>query len=234
MIRAMRASEASTPLAEHAAEQATNAMRRPAGASGYGGVQPPWSDRTIASHQHKGQEWILLVDWAETSAGARVPASVTISCLGATFTEDAAPGVEPGAVTRSLIDSVPWASVIASSRHDLLDTPALNGDWQAFRNYAPTPAQAAQQAHRKGSDHHDKMLRLTAKHYLSLGGEGTRGIAKAVHTKLLSDGAEPMRRGPNPGEAVLTEETVRRWISEARKRDYLPPSRRSKGHTKTS
>lgn len=193
----------------------------------------PWSDRTATSRWYEGREWAVIVDWAVTSDGARVPASVTLSSLGATLTDTPA-DVEPAPVTRALVDSIRWASVIADSRADLLDMPGVSGDWAAFRNHAQTPAERARQQHREGSDHHDQMLRLTAHLYLSLGGESTRGIARRVHAELVRLGAAPMRRGPNPGEAVLTEQTVRRWINEARKRDYLPPSARSSRSPKNS
>jgi hypothetical protein len=211
------------PLAAHALTQA-NAH-----------AAEPWSDRTAASHLHGGREWAVIVDWAVTSDGTRVPASVTLSSLGATLTDPPA-DVGPAPVTRALVDSIPWASVIAASRADLLDMPGVSGDWAAFRNHEQTPAERARQQHRDGSDHHDQMLRLTAHLYLSLGGESTRGIARRVHSELVRLGAAPMRRGPNPDEAVLTEQTVRRWIAEARnpKRGYIPPSRRSAKHPKTS
>lgn len=205
----------------------------------------PWSDRTTASHWHEGREWAVIVDWAERADGTRVPASVCLSSLGATLSDPPIPDVEPVGVTRALVDSIQWASVIADSRTSLDNLPWISGDWSGFRQYEPTPVQRAQE-HLKvstGTRHHDQMLRLVASIYLSLGGESTQGIARRVHAELVRLRAKPMRRGPEPAPdpkvpeagTRLSEETVRRWIKEARQREYIPASRQSKSKTpKTS
>jgi hypothetical protein len=63
----------------------------------------PWSDRTAENVEIDGHQWAVIVDWAILTDGTRVPASVTLSSLGAVLTEHPA-DVEPRAVTRGIIN----------------------------------------------------------------------------------------------------------------------------------
>ena len=206
-------------LAEHALRQASAS------------AADPWSDRTTASHWHEGQEWAVVIDWAEQADGTRVPATVILSSLGGTLTDKPAPGATPHAVTRALIQSVKWAQEISEARANL--SSALPGDWEAMRQYERTPADQARQRQREGSTKtksHDDMLRLVARLYLRNGGEDTPKIAEAVARELQLMGVTPMRRGkPSEAGSPLSESTVRRWIKECRQpeRRYLAPFKRS-------
>lgn len=222
------ANDRNGPVAAHALGQARANLPLP---------PEPWSDRTTASHWHEDREWAVIVDWAQRTDGTRVPASVTLSSIGATLSETPKADIEPAGVTRALVDSIPWARVIADSRTSLEQLPGISGDWAAFRSYEPTPAQRAQEKLTASTptEYHDQMLRLVARVYEGEGGEKTHRIASRVTAKLISMGATPMRRGKKPpAQSSLSEETVRRWIKEARKRGYLDPSTRRSSGPKTS
>jgi hypothetical protein len=193
----------------------------------------PWSDRTAENVEVDGQQWAVIVDWAMGTDGTRVPASVTLSSLGAVLTERPA-DVEPRAVTRGVINRIPWASVIRQSQASVA---ALPGDWSGFRGASqPTAAQQAAQSRPSASTH--DIHRRVADHYRRLGGESNPTIKQDVTTQLQLEGVTPMRRGKRPGDdkPELSVTTVGRWIREARKSGLLSPSSRrpSRGTSKTS
>lgn len=209
-------------LADHALQIAQSAMQRQRGPSGYGGVQPPWTDRSTATHTHLGQEWAVVVDWAERPDGVRVAASVTLSSLGGTLADEPAPGATPEAVTRALVESVPWGTLLWEQREAV--RLALPGQPRATAYDAPT--------------NHDETLREVARLYVELGGEGNRTIVQDVRDALEALGITVKPRKNNP-EGILTRERVRDWIKECRsrkpgERGYLSPSSRSSRSPKTS
>lgn len=204
----MKTGRHSGRLASHAIGLARQAMRRPPPAGGgYGGPREPWSDRSAQSLDLDGNEWAVVVDWAERPDGTRVPASVTLSSLGGTLTDDPAAGVEPVAVTATLLRSINWADVFKRSRENL--STHLPASWRGEQYAAPSPKST-----------HDDMLRLVARIYRDVTRDKNPTPAKDVHARLEVLGAHPIGGGP------LSRETVRRWIKEARRKypdDFGPP-----------
>lgn len=204
-------------LEDHASTVARLAMSKPRGPSGFAGVQPPWTDRSTVTHTANGQEWVVIIDWAERPDGIRVPASVTLSSLGGTLADEPAPGAVPEAVTRALVDSVPWGTLLWEQREAV--RTALPGQHRASAYAAPTT--------------HDETLRLVARLYVEHGGEGNRTIVQDVRDALEALGVTVKPRKNNP-EGILTRERVRDWIKECRGLGYLSPSTRSSKSPKDS
>lgn len=194
----MKSQPHSPSLSEHALSQA------------HASVPEPWSDRSVEDLTLDGTEWAVIVDWAERPDGTRVPASVTLTSLGGTFTDDPAPGVEPVAITATLIRKIVWRDVFKRSRTEV--TEALPIPWRAdqYATPAPTPDTS-----------HDDLLRHVADLYREVTRHENPSPAKDVHARLQVSGVTP--RGGRP----LTETTVRRWIKEARQRGYLEPVART-------
>ena len=211
-------------LAKHADRLAHEDMRRPApkdvgdtpevgqvvsGAGAdegdFGGPREPWTDRHAETLiDLDGNEWAVIVDWAERPDETRVPASVTLTSLGGTLTDDPAPGAEPRAVTATLLRQVNWAEVFKRSRTEV--TESIPASWRSQQYAAPSPKSS-----------HDDLLRSVADLYREVTLHKNPSPAKDVHARLELDGVKPRGGGP------LSEETVRRWIKEARQRGYLPP-----------
>jgi hypothetical protein len=183
----------------------------------------PWSDRTAENVEIDGHQWAVIVDWAILTDGTRVPASVTLSSLGAVLTEHPA-DVEPRAVTRGIINRISWASVIHRSQASVESLP---GDWSGFRG-APQPTAAQQAAQSRANASRDEIHRRVADLYRRLGGESNPTIKQDVTTQLQLEGVTPMRRGKKPGDdkPELSVTTVGRWIREARQSGLISPSQR--------
>lgn len=153
----------------------------------------------------------MVVDWAEGADGTRVPASVTLTSLGGTLADAPAPDREPRAVTRALVESVQWGSVLWESGDTVRS--ALPNTGLRARQYATTDR--------------EQLLRLVADLYRALGGERNPRVAEDVRRELDLRGVRPARRGkPSPDGSVLTPTRVRAWIKQARQRGFLEPSRR--------
>lgn len=176
----------------------------------------PWTNRTAARHTDPdGGQWAVVVDWAHAQDGTRVPASVTLSSLGGSYA-DLTADVEPRAVTRAIVESVPWGSVLWGSRTSAARRARVthqDGCRIPSTYQAPPPAR---------SSRHDELLRQVADTYRRAGGRANPTVAKDVLARLESDGVRTGRGGP------LTREVVRRWISEARERGYLPRTQKGR------
>lgn len=193
----------------------------------------PWVARTASSVTHEGTEWIVSIDWAENTNYVRVPAAVTVSCLGGNLTQTSAPSVDPVAITRGVLSSIPWARMIEESRDRLVKRSSI---FEAIVTHDTTEAEkgrstAAAPTGRNRT--HDEVLRLVAHHYNREGGQA-RGKAKAIQTALQLAGVEPMRRGRYPTDSdsddtrPLSLSTVYRWIEEAKVAGYIREGSASK------
>lgn len=181
---------------------ATAALRVVAQRSGV----PPWDKRSIALHRdHAGGDWAVLVDWAARGDGTRVPASVTVTSLGGSLGDHVAE-VEPLAVTRQVIESIPWGTVLWGSRRGVERHAALTEQ---------PPEVVKSYAVRNSS--REELLRHVAAVYRAVGGRENPQCAREVHARLQVEEVRPR------GGGELSRETVRRWIQEARRRGYLPP-----------
>lgn len=184
-----------------------------------------WHRRTVHGHEHRGHRWTIAVDWAE-SGSAVVPASITLTSVGATFGHDIVG--DPVPVTRSLIDSIRWSDVIWRGREQLKCSaerlPAIV-EAAGFEIVAlGSPPEAFDPPQRK-TRALDDTLQLVAREYAAAGGSNNPRVARAVQAALELAGVRPQRRGPRPsdGEVSLRPEQVRRWISQARERGYIAP-----------
>jgi hypothetical protein len=168
----------------------------------------PWETRTTARHTDStGGLWAVAVDWAHRADGTAVPASVTLTSLGGAFGEATAE-VEPLAVTRAVVESVPWGEVLWGSRRAAARDHDENCEAGAAFTEAPRTSRA-----------HDTLLRRVGDLYRQLGGSANPTIALDVAARLETEGIH-RRDGSALTDTDSGRATVRRWISSARKRGY--------------
>lgn len=169
-----------------------------------------WEARTSARHTDAGgNEWAIHVDWATDSTGRSVPASVTLSSLGGSLGDPRPDNVEPHPVTRAVVESVAWSTVIWGSRGAVTRTAAESGNDTS--RYAPEPSAAA--------DEHERLLRHVADVYREVGGSRNPTAARDTWSALLRERPPITPRGGGS----LTRTRVRTWLSQCRQpgRGYI-------------